>query len=75
MATRIGPQMAAVVSFVARNPGCVKIDAARHVAPGRSGRGLGFGYWTVDRAFNAGLIEIVYGKGNRQHLYLPGAAK
>lgn len=54
---RIGPRMKEAVDYVSRYPGCVKIEAARAVAPsGENGIGLGFGYKTIDRAIAAGLI-------------------
>ena len=48
---RVGARMRAVVDFVARHPGCYKIDAAN-----ATGQRIA-GYNAVDRAIQAGLIR------------------
>lgn len=71
MAKRIGPRMLDVVSFVARNEGCAILPVAEHVGPNGS---RNYGYRTVHRAADAGLIVLV--RGNHAYrCYLPGAAK
>lgn len=50
---RIGPRMAECVEFVKAHPGCVMIEAVRHVMPRGSTM---FGYRSVWRAVDAGLI-------------------
>lgn len=56
--TRIGPRMSEVVAFVEANPGRAMFYAAMAVAPRRFGRvGLGYGYDSVHRAIDAGLLS------------------
>jgi len=54
-AQRIGPKMKLALEYVAEHPGCCKAPVARHVF--RYDRGWrAFGYATVNRAIDAGLI-------------------
>ena len=55
---RVGARMRAVVEYVARHPGCYKIDAAE-----ATGQRIA-GYNAVDRAIQAGLIRC-YGRIGR----------
>jgi len=52
--TRIGPRMIDAVSFVADKPGCPILPVAEHVGPNGSRQ---YGYRTVHRAIEAGLLE------------------
>lgn len=56
MTTRIGPKMQDAVLYVRDNPGCPILPVAEYVGPNGS---LKYGYATVHRAINAGLIEAV----------------
>jgi len=55
---RIGPRMSAVLSFVRANPGLAMLRAARHVGPHGS---LNYGYRTVRRVIDAGLVRTERG--------------
>lgn len=52
---QIGPRMQQVADYVRNHPGCPKLWPARAVAP--YGRGLAYGYASVNRAIKAGLIK------------------
>lgn len=68
MATRIGPQMQAVVSYVSRNPGCSKLAAALGAVQDKPGsRNMGYLYGPVNRALAAGLV--VHKRGARRDRY------
>ena len=54
--TRIGPRMLQVIAYVSHYPGCVKMHAARYVAP-HGGKGLQYGYNTVNRCLAHKLIR------------------
>ncbi len=70
MANRIGPQMLAAVSYVARNPGCAILPAASSLSIGtRTGKNNAHGYNVVHRAIDAGLIDATVCKG-RYSLYV-----
>lgn len=56
--SRIGRRMVDVASFVSANPGALMISAARYVGPHGS---LKFGYRTVHRAIDAGLVQALPG--------------
>lgn len=68
MAKRIGPRMAQVAHIVASEPGIVALRVADQVAPGQHKRDRGYGYRTVHRAINAGIIQMKRRK-NRMYLY------
>jgi hypothetical protein len=54
---RIGPRMQEVAYFVRNNPGLAMVHAAKYAAPHKYGRvGLQFGYRSVHRALEAGLV-------------------
>lgn len=55
-AMRVGPRMLQALHFVTRNPGCSMLDVAASVGPRGS---LKYGYATVHRAINAGVIVAV----------------
>lgn len=63
---RVGPRMIDVAAYVARHPGCPKLHAARYVMPGR---GLQYGYRSVNRAINAGLVRAENIHRSRYALY------
>lgn len=67
---RIGPRMREATEYVAAHPGEPKIRAATHVAP--YGKGIGFGYKSVDRAIKAGLIEAYQYPSGQYALYASG---
>lgn len=62
---RIGPRMALIRDFVARNPGRFMHSAAKRVGPHGSTH---FGYAAVHRAIAAGLVYSITGAG-RTKLY------
>jgi hypothetical protein len=67
---RHGRQMLRAALFVASNPGCAKIDVARHISPHPIPcRNWSLGYEPVDRAIRAGLIRAERGRGNTYRLY------
>lgn len=68
---RIGPRMRDVVSFVTRNPGLPMLAAAEHVGPHGS---RNYGYRTVHRAIDAGLVERRPGPRGSWLLYPVGAS-
>ena len=51
---RIGKRMSEVRFFVKNNPGLAMIHAARYVGPNGS---LNYGYRTVHRAIDAGIVH------------------
>jgi hypothetical protein len=58
MNTRIGPKMLAAVAYVARHPGCAKIDVARVISPHPiPSKNWALGYRPINRAIVAGLID------------------
>lgn len=59
--TRIGPRMFQVTSYVHSNPGQAMLHAARHAGPNGSTR---YGYASVHRAIDAGLVEVSDVRGN-----------
>lgn len=63
---RIGPRMQEALDFVRRNPGCAILPVAEAVGPYGS---RAYGYRTVHRAIDAGLIRAEAGKGNAYALY------
>lgn len=71
--TRIGPKMAQVVDYVSRHPGTPMHPVSVHVGPHGSN---GYGWRTVQRALNAGLIENRPQHAKRAGqwaLFVPGA--
>lgn len=60
--SRVGPRMWDVVAYVARNPGTAILPVAREVGPHGSTR---YGYATVHRAIDAGLVSAVRGRRGR----------
>jgi len=68
MPIRIGPRMIDVLTYVKANPNCIMIRAAEHVAPNGS---LKYGYATVHRAIDAGIIVAVKGARNWTYLNIP----
>lgn len=58
---RIGPRMREAADFVRSNPGCAILPVAEAVGPHGS---RAFGYRTVHRAIDAGLIQADW-KANR----------
>lgn len=58
--------MRAVVNFVANNPGLAMLHAVEYVAPKGSRR---FGYRTVHRTIDAGLVRTVKGPRGSVLLY------
>jgi hypothetical protein len=74
MTKRIGPMMQAVQDYVARHPGCSKLEVARYaVARNPYARDMGAIYGPVNRALDAGLIEDRHIPGcsrGRYYLYV-----
>lgn len=58
--------MAWVISYVAEHPGCVMMHAAEWVAPRGS---LMYGYRTVHRVIDAGLVRTERGPRNSIRLF------
>jgi hypothetical protein len=56
----IGPRMLEAAKYVALNPGCSKIDVARHLRPDTEYRSA---YSTVDRLIYAGIVHAKYAHG------------
>jgi hypothetical protein len=65
---RIGPRMLDVQSFVEANPGRAMYHAAVYVGPNASAR---YGYATVHRAIDAGLVEAVPAETGNAVLLFP----
>jgi hypothetical protein len=58
--TRVGAKMFTVLAVVDSNPGCPKIVPARAAGPNGS---LQYGYRSVDRCIDAGLITATLAPG------------
>lgn len=70
MSKRIGKKMAMVLSFVVDNPGLPMRRAAHHVSPSPIPEKCeSYGYNTVHRAINSGIVRKVKGPGNCWLLY------
>lgn len=65
MKNRIGPRMQSLVYLVAREPGIVRLKAAKYIGPHGSTR---YGYRTIARALSAGIVRLEW-EGNRSRLY------
>jgi hypothetical protein len=64
---RIGPAMTLAAQYVARHPGCAILPVAEYVGPNGSRQ---YGYRTVHRAIEAGLIRAERDSNrNRYFLY------
>lgn len=71
MSTRIGPRMIDAANYVLRNQGCSMLDVAQYVGPNGS---TNYGYRTVHRAIDAGLIVACDStNGRRKWDLYPGA--
>lgn len=68
MATRIGPRMAEVVSFVRANPGSCKAEVRRALALYPNPWG---GHDTIERAINRGHIAALKVSSGRVFLFAP----
>lgn len=66
MGKRIGPRMREVVAYVDAHPGCPILPVAEHVGPHGSRQ---FGYRTVHRCIDAGLVEHVPQDGHAGERY------
>lgn len=67
--SRVGPRMAEVVAYVARNPGCTKLAPALAVGPHGS---TTYGYRTVNRTIGAGLVRCDRRDGRSYKLFTVG---
>lgn len=74
---RVGPKMQAAANYVARHPGCCKLDVALGAIQNRPGsRDMGVLYDPINRAIRAGLIVVRKGSsGTRYRLYTPDSLK
>lgn len=61
---RIGPKMEMAAHYVATHPGCSKAEVSYAVGPHNSNA---YGYWIVQRAMAAGLVEHRDGPDPRRY--------